>query len=82
MGKVVMGYWDCPVCGKKEIRGDITGCPSCGRARGDVQFYLKGYGENETVSVQAAGDLEALSKEESEKAEVVEHGEVHRRIPA
>ena len=67
MGKVVMGYWDCPVCGKKEIRGDVSGCPSCGRARGDVQFYLKGYGENETVSVQAADDLEALSGEEAEK---------------
>ena len=67
MGKIVMGYWDCPVCGSKEIRGDVVNCPSCGRARGDVQFYLKGYGEGETVSVQAADDMEALSKEEAGK---------------
>ena len=42
MSKLVMGYWDCPICGTKEIRGDVANCPSCGRARGDVQFYMKG----------------------------------------
>ena len=67
MGKLVMGYWDCPVCGSKEIRGDVTNCPSCGRARGDVQFYLKGYAEGDVVSTQDAGNLSALSEEESEK---------------
>ena len=67
MGKVVMGYWDCPFCGNKEIRGDVVSCPSCGRARGDVQFYLKGYGEGETVSVGAAEGLSALTEEETEK---------------
>ena len=66
MGKIVMGYWDCPICGNKEIRGDVTSCPSCGRARGDVQFYLKGYAEGETVSVDAAENMDAVSKEEAE----------------
>ena len=41
MEKLVMAYWDCPVCGNKGIRGNVTNCPSCGRARGDVQFYMK-----------------------------------------
>ena len=48
MSKLVMGYWDCPFCGSKGIRGDVVNCPSCGRARGDVQFYMKDYTEGET----------------------------------
>ena len=48
MANLVMGYWDCPICGTREIRGDVTNCPSCGRARGEVQFYMKGYNEGET----------------------------------
>ena len=31
MGKLVMGYWDCPYCDKKEIRGDTAVCPACGQ---------------------------------------------------
>ena len=49
MAKLVMGYWDCPICGNKGIRGDVVNCPSCGRARGDVQFYVKGYEEGVIV---------------------------------
>ena len=67
MGKVVMGYWDCPVCGAKEIRGNIASCPSCGRARGDVKFYLKGYQEGESLSVHESEQLDALSAEEQEQ---------------
>ncbi len=66
MDKLVMGYWDCPVCGKKEIRGDVISCPSCGRARGDVQFYLKGYEDQEILSNEEADQLETLSEEEAE----------------
>ena len=69
MDKIVMGYWDCPVCGTKEIRGDITGCPSCGRARGDVQFYLKGYQEGAHLSAEEAN---ALGAEEIDSAQAAE----------
>ena len=67
MDNLVWGYWDCPVCGKKEIRGDITSCPSCGRARGDVEFYLKGYTEGQVLSAEehAALETEELNEEEA-----------------
>ena len=47
MGKMVMGYWDCPVCGNQGIAGNVMNCPACGRARGDVKFYMKGVAEDE-----------------------------------
>ena len=65
MGKLVMGYWDCPVCGSKEIRGDVVNCPSCGRARGDVKFYLKGVEEGATREENERGDIEYLSEEQA-----------------
>ena len=65
MSKLVMGYWDCPVCGSKEIRGDVTNCPSCGRARGDVQFYMKGYNEGETREEDERSDVEYLDEEQA-----------------
>lgn len=64
MGKLVMGYWDCPVCGSKEIRGDVVNCPSCGRARGDVKFYMKGYTEGEIREENERGDVEYLTEEQ------------------
>ncbi len=67
MSKLVMGYWDCPVCGTKEIRGDVTNCPSCGRARGDVKFYMKGYTEGEIREENERNDVEFLSEEDSAK---------------
>ena len=60
MANLVMGYWDCPICGTKEIRGDVTNCPSCGRARGEVQFYMKGYNEGETREENERADIEYL----------------------
>ena len=65
MSKLVMGYWDCPVCGSKEIRGDVTNCPSCGRARGDVQFYMKGYNEGEIREEDERADVEYLNEEQA-----------------
>ena len=65
MPKLVMGYWDCPFCGSKGIRGDVVNCPSCGRARGDVQFYMKGYEEGETREENERGDVEYLSEEQA-----------------
>ena len=41
MGKIIEGYWDCPQCGTKKIRGRYRYCSSCGRPRGDgVKFYM------------------------------------------
>ena len=66
MAKLVMGYWDCPVCGSKEIRGDITNCPSCGRARGDVKFYVKGY-EGESLRAEEMNQFEQLSDQKAQE---------------
>ncbi len=63
MGKLVMGYWDCPVCGTKGITGDKMSCPSCGRARGDVQFYMKnGPGEGGSLEASERKDIEYLDE--------------------
>ena len=65
MAKLVMGYWDCPFCGSKGIRGDVTNCPSCGRARGDVQFYMKDYTEGEIREENERADVEYLTEEQA-----------------
>ena len=65
MSKLVMGYWDCPFCSSKGIRGDVVNCPSCGRARGDVQFYMKDYAEGETREENDRSDVEYLSEEQA-----------------
>ena len=65
MSKLVMAYWDCPFCGTKGNRGDAVNCPSCGRARGDVQFYMKGYNEGETREEDERSDVEYLDEEQA-----------------
>lgn len=41
MGKIIEGYWDCPQCGSKKIRGRYRYCNSCGRPRGKgIKFYM------------------------------------------
>lgn len=67
MSKLVMGYWDCPFCGSIGIRGDIVNCPSCGRARGDVKFYMKNYTEGEIREENEQDDIEFLSESDSAK---------------
>ncbi len=67
MGKLVMGYWDCPVCGGKGIAGNVMNCPSCGRARGDVKFYMKDGAENAAREENERGDIEYLSQEQSQE---------------
>ena len=64
MAKLVMGYWDCPVCGSKGIAGTVLNCPSCGRARGDVKFYMKDVAEGEIVEENETSDIEYLSEEQ------------------
>ena len=66
MSKLVMGYWDCPFCGSKEIRGDVTNCPSCGRARGDVQFYVKDYHEGQNLREEELSQFEQLDDEKAQ----------------
>lgn len=41
MGKKIEGYWDCPVCRTKAIKGRFTECPNCGKPRGEnTNFYM------------------------------------------
>ena len=67
MSKLVMGYWDCPVCGTKEIRGDVSNCPSCGRARGDVKFYVKGYTEGTSLREEELSQFEQLDDQKAQE---------------
>jgi len=62
-----MGYWDCPVCGQKGVAGNVMNCPSCGRARGDVQFYMKDGAENSVREEDERGDIEYLSEEQAQE---------------
>ena len=40
MKGVVEGFWDCPYCGTKRIRGRYYYCPNCGKGRGqETKFY-------------------------------------------
>ena len=40
MKGVVEGFWDCPYCDTKRIRGRYYYCPNCGKGRGqDTKFY-------------------------------------------
>ncbi len=71
MGKLVMGYWDCPYCDSKGIRGDVAVCPSCGRARGDVKFYMKGHTEDQAREADERGGIEYVDEE---KARFVNRG--------
>ena len=39
--RLVVGYWTCPYCDTKNIRGNLRNCPNCGKARDNTtQFYL------------------------------------------
>ncbi len=68
MGKLVMAYWDCPYCGSQGIRGDVVKCPSCGRPRGDVTFYMKDHAENQTREEGDTSDIEYLDEEKAKTA--------------
>ena len=65
MGKLVMAYWDCPFCGSQGIRGDVVNCPACGRARGEVQFYMKDHSEGQTREQGETGDIEYIDDEKA-----------------
>lgn len=67
MSRTVMGYWDCPFCGNKGVPGNVMNCPSCGRARGDVRFYMKDGAENSTREENERGDIEYLSAEQEKE---------------
>ncbi|MBQ6232489.1 MAG: hypothetical protein IJJ80_03180 [Clostridia bacterium] len=63
MGKLVMGYWDCPYCENKGIRGDSAVCPSCGRPRGEVKFYMKNQAQDEERREDDVSDIEYVDEE-------------------
>ncbi len=65
MGKLVMGYWDCPSCGSKGLRGDQASCPNCGRARGEVKFYMKNHAEGSTLEAHERADIEYVDEEKA-----------------
>ena len=65
MGKLVMGYWDCPFCGTQGNRGDVVNCPACGRARGEVTFYMKDHIEGQTREQNETGDIEYVDEEKA-----------------
>ena len=42
MGKHIWGYWDCPYCDSKGIRGDNRSCPFCGApVQPGIKYYMK-----------------------------------------
>ena len=65
MAKIVMGYWDCPYCGSQGIGGDTAVCPACGRARGDVKFYMKDHREGETLEADQRAEIEYVDEEKA-----------------
>lgn len=51
---IIEGYWDCPYCGKKGIRGRESACPSCGKTRAaETKFYMR---ETTPVADEASVD--------------------------
>ena len=65
MGKLVMGYWDCPYCDTKGIRGDTAVCPGCGRPRGQVKFYMKGQAQDQERRADDVADIEYVDEEQA-----------------
>ncbi len=65
MAKLVMGYWDCPYCDSKGIRGDSMVCPSCGRPRGQVKFYMKGQAQDQMRRADDVADIEYVDEEKA-----------------
>lgn len=63
MGKLILGYWDCPYCGNKGIRGDVHSCPSCARARGDVKFYMKDLADDAVLESDQRENIEYVEEE-------------------
>ncbi len=56
MADHVWGYWDCPYCNTKGIRGDNRHCPSCGTPiPPDVRYYMQS-GVREEVSEAEKND--------------------------
>ena len=67
MGKLIMGYWDCPYCNNRGIMGSLQQCPDCGRARGDVKFYMKDNMQDATLEEDERGDIEYVDEQEAKE---------------
>ena len=71
----VWGYWDCPYCGNKGIRGDNKHCPACGNpVPPDIRFYLKEDAKEEVAESEKNDDAnwicEYCSAQNDAKADV------------
>lgn len=66
MAKLIMGYWDCPYCGNQGVPGSEQQCPACGRARGDVKFYMKDNMQDSTLEEDERSDIEYVDEKEAE----------------
>ncbi|SDA27495.1 Double zinc ribbon [Ruminococcus sp. YE71] len=58
MSKHVWGYWDCPQCGKKHIRGDKKFCTNCGAP---IPANVKYYMDPNAVEYVAEGDMRSVA---------------------
>lgn len=67
MGRLIMAYWDCPYCGNQGNKGSLQQCPSCGRARGDVKFYMKDNMQDATLEEDERDGIEYVDEAEAEK---------------
>lgn len=58
--ELIYEYWDCDKCGKKEIRGDVRACPSCGSPRNEsIKFYRLEGKEEKVEDLKKAEELKA-----------------------
>lgn len=58
--ELIYEYWDCDKCGKKEIRGDVRSCPSCGSPRNEsIQFYRIESNEEKVEDLKKAEEFKA-----------------------
>ena len=61
--RVIRGYWDCEMCGKKGIDGLADTCPACGAGKSkNVRYYMKSVEEVTKEELAAAG----ISEEEND----------------
>ncbi len=58
--ELIYEYWDCDKCGKKEIRGDLRACISCGSPRNEsIKFYLLTSKEEKVEDIKQSNEFKA-----------------------
>ncbi len=61
MGKIVMGYWNCPSCGNANIPGSSQSCPSCGKTRDNTVKFIAPDGSSSRPKVYVTDPAKAES---------------------